>query len=345
MRADLAFFRQLPGGCRSLVAGLACVVFGARTVLSGRQWLVLAFSHRDVGAAGGAERPLGRLRRWSRVAGSVVTLTSLAASSAVHKSATTWHVRPAPRRDLRCPASGYCRKRRACPGNCLRPAPPGNHPAGMRIYTVQRRDWREYREIRLAALKDTPSAFASTWQEEASLTPPQWMERAQRSQDGKTLTIVVAVDDAGRWVGLVGGYRPSGQGVDAELISMWVAPDCRGSGIGIELLRGVLAWAEAHGASTIGLWVNKANRAAISLYDKAGFRRTGETDKLPSDPTQREIRMLRCTQREGARDSNSRRTLEWARALLCLARSAPNPGERTPGLGSAKSITQRRPAG
>lgn len=255
MRADLAFFRQLPGGCR--------------------------------------------LRRWSRVAGSVVTLTLLAASSAVHKSAT-WHARPAPRRDLRCPASGYCRKRRACLGNCLRPAPPGNHPAGMRIYTVQRRDWREYREIRLAALKDTPSAFASTWQEEASLTPPQWMERAQRSQDGKTLTIVVAVDDAGRWVGLVGGYRPSGPGVDAELISMWVAPDCRGSGIGIELLRGVLAWAEAHGASTIGLWVNKANRAAISLYDKAGFRRTGETDKLPSDPTQREIRMLRCTQREGA---------------------------------------------
>ena len=54
--------------------------------------------------------------------------------------------------------------------------------AGMRIYTVQRRDWREYREIRLAALKDTPSAFASTWQEEASLTPPQWMERAQRSR-------------------------------------------------------------------------------------------------------------------------------------------------------------------
>ena len=82
----------------------------------------------------------------------------------------------------------------------------------MRIHTVQRRDWREYREIRLAALRDAPSAFASTWQEEASLTASQWTERAQRSEDGDTLTIVITADDAGRWVGLAGGYRPGDGG-------------------------------------------------------------------------------------------------------------------------------------
>jgi ribosomal protein S18 acetylase RimI-like enzyme len=164
----------------------------------------------------------------------------------------------------------------------------------VRIHTVQRRDWPEYREIRLAALKDAPSAFASTWQEEAPLTAAQWMERAQRSGDGDTLTIVIAADDAGRWVGLAGGYRPPGRpGADAELISMWVAPDCRGHNIGPELVRAVLAWAESHRAGSVGLWVNEANRAAISLYEKAGFRRTGEVDKLPSDPAQQEIRMLR----------------------------------------------------
>lgn len=63
------------------------------------------------------------------------------------------------------------------------------------------------------------------------------MERAQRSEDGDTLTIVIAVDEAGRWVGLAGGYRPGDRGADAELISMWVAPDCRGHKIGPELVR------------------------------------------------------------------------------------------------------------
>ena len=165
--------------------------------------------------------------------------------------------------------------------------------ARVRIHTVQRRDWQDYRDIRLAALKDAPSAFASTWQEEAALTASQWMERARRSEDGDTRTIVIAVDDAGRRVGLAGGYRPGDRGADADLISMWVAPDCRGRKISPELVRAVLAWAESHRADRVGLWVNATNRPAISLYEKLGFRRTGEVDKLPSDPAQQEVRMLR----------------------------------------------------
>ena len=165
----------------------------------------------------------------------------------------------------------------------------------MRIHTVQCPDWRDYRDIRLAALKDAPSAFASTWQAEASLTAPQWIERAQRSEDGHIGTIVMAADDADRWVGLAAGYRPGDRGADAELISMWVAPDCRGQMIATELVGAVLAWAEGHQADSVGLWANETNWPAISLYEKAGFRRTGEVDKLPSDPAQQEIRMLRRT--------------------------------------------------
>jgi ribosomal protein S18 acetylase RimI-like enzyme len=173
----------------------------------------------------------------------------------------------------------------------------GHSRSRVAIHIVQGSDWRSYREIRLAALHDAPSAFALTWQQEASFATKRWRERAQRSQDGETDIIVVAVDEAGRWVGLAGGYRPGDRGADAELISMWVAPGSRGIGVGRGLVSAVLSWAQRRGASTVGLWVNEANRPAISLYEKAGFRRTGEVDKLPSDPTQQEIRMTRAADR------------------------------------------------
>lgn len=179
-----------------------------------------------------------------------------------------------------------------CHWNNLHLVAVSGHPAGMRIHTVQRSDWRDYRQIRLAALMDAPSAYASTWQQEASLSELQWMDWAERSQVGESSTVVAAVDDLDCWVGVAGGFRPGNRGADAELIAMWVAPGCRRNGFGLELVRAVMAWAKDHGAATIGLWVTESNRAAIGMYGKAGFHRTGEADKLPSDPNQNEIRML-----------------------------------------------------
>jgi ribosomal protein S18 acetylase RimI-like enzyme len=63
----------------------------------------------------------------------------------------------------------------------------------------------------------------------------------------------------------------------------------------MELVSAVVAWTEAHRATTVGLWVNAVNRPAMSLYERAGFVPTGESAKLPSDPDQDEIRMLRRT--------------------------------------------------
>jgi ribosomal protein S18 acetylase RimI-like enzyme len=169
----------------------------------------------------------------------------------------------------------------------------------MRIHTVQLADWRQYREVRLAALRDTPSAFASTWQKEEAYPESRWTERAQGSQDGEGATIVIAVDDTGHWAGLAGGIRPGDRDAGAELISMWVQPASRGHGVAQRLVSAVLSWAEGHGASAVGLWVNLTNQPAIGLYEQAGFRRTGEVAPLPSDPLQREMRMIRRAERNG----------------------------------------------
>jgi GNAT superfamily N-acetyltransferase len=161
----------------------------------------------------------------------------------------------------------------------------------MRVHAVQASEWEEYREIRLAALKDSPSAFAATWQQEAGYPAERWKMRAQLSQDGVTRIAVVAVEGR-QWIGLAGGYRPGDRAADAELISMWVTAGYRGHGVGRALVGAILSWAEGHRACDIGLWVNKANRPAINLYQSTGFRPTGEFNQLPSDHDQQEIRML-----------------------------------------------------
>jgi ribosomal protein S18 acetylase RimI-like enzyme len=160
----------------------------------------------------------------------------------------------------------------------------------MRIRTVRSGDWRAYRGVRLAALRESPSAFESTYEEEAAMGDERWRRRARSSEVSEDTTIALAQDDS-KWVGLAAGYRP-GHGADCELISLWVDPAARGRGLGARLVDAVASWAAGHGDRTIGLWVNDRNRAAISLYRRAGFEATGESKPMPADPSQTEMRMI-----------------------------------------------------
>lgn len=142
------------------------------------------------------------------------------------------------------------------------------------------------RTTRLAALLDTPSAFARTHAEEVEYPADEWASRARRGSAGAASTTFFAAVD-GEIVGLVGGFRvePS-RGV--ELVSMWVAPEGRGRGVGAALVDAVVEWA---GDDRVELWVTRGNEPAIGLYERCGFTMTDEVQPLPSDPCKDEIRM------------------------------------------------------
>jgi len=70
----------------------------------------------------------------------------------------------------------------------------------------------------------------------------------------------------------------------AELISMWVDPEARGSGVFQALVDAVVEWARAANRTTY-LMVRSDNAPAIAAYTRAGFVDLGiPPDQDPDQP-------------------------------------------------------------
>ncbi|WP_433460802.1 N-acetyltransferase family protein [Micromonospora sp. CA-248212] len=150
-------------------------------------------------------------------------------------------------------------------------------------------DWPTWRELRLAALAEAPDAFGSRladWQGDGD-REQRWRDRL--SIPG-SLNLVAAL--AGRPVGMSSGV-PTSDPLTRDLISMWVHPDARGSGVGDRLVNEVAHWAQKRGAERLRLCVRVDNARAKSLYHRAGFRLTDEPGDLMPDGIRREQIMLR----------------------------------------------------
>ena len=156
------------------------------------------------------------------------------------------------------------------------------------ICPVREEDWRVMRDIRLEALRESPAAFGSSYTREAVFTETDWRRRA--SGHGFFAYLPPYLPDLGAIpVGLVGGIE-EGPGV-AQLVSMWVSPRARGRHVGTALVRVMADWARDRGLSRLYLWVTDTNPAARALYERCGFKSTGERQPLPSDPAQSELEM------------------------------------------------------
>ena len=146
------------------------------------------------------------------------------------------------------------------------------------------------RQLRLAALADSPSAFGSTLGRESAFTDADWDERAQTGAAGEDRVTFIAEADT-EPVGIAVGYIDDpGAGV-IELVSMWVDPLWRRHGTGEKLVNAVQAWAMRHDADQLMLWVTEGNTAAIELYDRCGFAITGQIQPRSAGRPGNELRM------------------------------------------------------
>lgn len=129
-------------------------------------------------------------------------------------------------------------------------------------------DWRLWRELRLAALEESPLAFGSRlgdWQG-AGDRENRWRQRLS----DVPLNIVAYMNETPG--GMVSGQS---NGSDTELMSLWVAPFARGAGVSDQLVEAVMAWSKAQKATRLLLSVRDHNAAAIRLYYRHGFHPIG----------------------------------------------------------------------
>jgi ribosomal protein S18 acetylase RimI-like enzyme len=165
--------------------------------------------------------------------------------------------------------------------------PTGNGTLGrmeasdVRIRRAHPDEWATVRDVRLAALADTPDAFASTLSREARRSEPQWRSRIRTWpwflawRAGAPAGLVAAVPDQPASSPPAGGRR------GWHLVSMWVSPQARGGGVADLLVGAVLDYAAAAGAPRVTLWVALGNARARAFYRRMGFAPTGRQQVYP----------------------------------------------------------------
>jgi ribosomal protein S18 acetylase RimI-like enzyme len=149
-------------------------------------------------------------------------------------------------------------------------------------------DWELWRDVRLAALADSPEAFSSTLEREQAYGESRWREWLEPA---KGLKAVAREEQS--VAGIAGVWVPEDRDGAGELFGMWVHPSWRGRGVGDRLVAEALAWVQQRDLKALDLWVVGANAAAERLYTRHGFRRTGESQPYPPDPSITEYVMRR----------------------------------------------------
>ena len=144
----------------------------------------------------------------------------------------------------------------------------------MAIRRLTPSDSSSFQALRLAALRDAPSAFGSSYEEEKDFPPSTIEGRLAAKPDGG----VFGAFEGTSLVGLVALVRDKGRKREHKALiwSMYVMPMARGKGTGRALLLEALALARSVPAiRQVNLSVNAGNTPAIRLYESAGFKAYG----------------------------------------------------------------------
>ncbi|MFD6875989.1 MULTISPECIES: GNAT family N-acetyltransferase [unclassified Streptomyces] len=158
------------------------------------------------------------------------------------------------------------------------------------IRPVRAGEWRQVKELRIAALKDPAAAVAFL----------EAVEKAEGASHGRTARQFVAEGPDGTWGGGVtvlvedtGSVDLFGQAVEqgqGHLVGVFVREEWRGSGMAEGLLAAAVEWAWSlePALDRVRLFVHRDNARAAAFYRRFGFTPSGRIVVLDSGAEEHE---------------------------------------------------------
>ena len=154
-------------------------------------------------------------------------------------------------------------------------------------------DWPQVRAIRLEALVDTPSAYATTYDEAMAFPDSLWIERAMASVAGVEQLTVLGFDGDKAVSLAIGLLRQRHDALVTVVVSVYVTPSVRGTGTADRMFPLIYEWGEAQGSTESSLWVEETNARAVGFYERLGYTMTLDRARIPNDSGLFERRMTK----------------------------------------------------
>ena len=139
-----------------------------------------------------------------------------------------------------------------------------------------------YKQVRLAALREAPYAFTTTYESAVRRPPESWQEQADSTAQGADRATFIAFSEDAP-IGMTALYRLADQADVGEVLQVWVAPEYRGKGVAQELMDTLFRWAGENHFRTLIAGVAKANARALKFYLRGGFALADEASQGGSE--------------------------------------------------------------
>lgn len=145
----------------------------------------------------------------------------------------------------------------------------------MDVITLPIDQWKEYRELRLRALKEDPEAFSSAYADSLNQPEEFWKGRLADAAQAQRSWLLFARQSE-RLTGMIGAFLEDDSQDTATIVSVYVVREARGQGISSRLMQEILqVLSSVPALKKAQLRVNITQLPAIQLYRRFGFREIG----------------------------------------------------------------------